>query len=185
MNYLTNRTQQVLVSYALSAPMYVISGVSQGSCLGLVLFCLFINDLTHVVSNLTFKMFMDDVKVYKSVMNEHEISLLQEDVAALYWWWIVNSMFINKTKCIVVHCLHRLLQYYHYFVDGNSISSVEYVQALGVCFDLSLKIDKHVLDILYYFSYNLARNKVNESFNAFFILFPNTKACGLLFVLLK
>ena len=41
----------------------------------------FINDLPRVVRNLTLKMFADNVKVYRSVLNEHDVSLLQEDLA--------------------------------------------------------------------------------------------------------
>ena len=156
-DYLTNRTQEVAVGDALSSPMSVISGVPQGSCLGPVLFCLFINDLPGVVRNSTIKMFADDVKIYRPVMSEHEISLLQEDLVALGQWCTANSMFINETKCNAVHYLRRLPQHYHYFVVGKLISSVEYVCDLGICFDSSLKFNKHVSDITHKANYQLLR----------------------------
>ena len=123
--YLTNRTQEVVVGDALLSPMSVINGVLQGSCLRLVFFCLFINDLLYVVRNSTSKMFADDVKVYRLVMNEHEISLLQEDLDTLHWWCMANCVLINKTKCNAVHCMHKIPQQYHYFVYAKSVSSVE------------------------------------------------------------
>ena len=39
-------------------------GVSQGSVLGLLLFLLYIDDLHNVVSNVTLKLFADDVVLY-------------------------------------------------------------------------------------------------------------------------
>ena len=65
-DYLTSRTQKVIVGDALSSAEIVLSGVPQGSCLGPVLFCFFINDLPLVVHHSTIKMFADDVKLYRS-----------------------------------------------------------------------------------------------------------------------
>ena len=85
-DYLTNRTQEVAVGNALSSLMSVMSGVPRGSCLRPLLFCLFINDSPCVVRNSTLKVFTDDAKVNRSVMNKQEISLLQEDLDSLRRW---------------------------------------------------------------------------------------------------
>ena len=82
-DYLTGRTQKVIVGDALSSAEIVLSGVPQGSCLGPVLFCLFINDLPLVVHHSTIKMFADDVKLYCSLTNSDGASLLQKDLDAV------------------------------------------------------------------------------------------------------
>ena len=47
----------------------IISGVIQGSCLGAVLFLLYINDLVGVFSDgVIVKLYADDVKLYSSCM---------------------------------------------------------------------------------------------------------------------
>ena len=79
-DYLTGRTQQAIVGDALSSAEMVLSDAPQGSCLGLVLFCLFINDLPLVVHHSTVKMFTDDLKLYCSLTNSDEASLLQKDL---------------------------------------------------------------------------------------------------------
>ena len=93
----------MIVGDALSSAEIVLSGVPQGSCLGPVLFCLFINDLPLVVHHSTVKMFADDVKLYRSLTNSDEASLLQKDLDAVHNWCNANSMFVNKNKCRVVH----------------------------------------------------------------------------------
>ena len=85
-DYLTGRMQKVIVGDALSSAEMVLSGVPQGSCLGPVLFCLFINDLPLVVHHSTVKMFADDVKLYCSLTNSDEALLLQKDLDAVHNW---------------------------------------------------------------------------------------------------
>ena len=62
--FLTNRKQKVSVNGVLSLSRHVVSGVTQGSVLGLVLFLLFINDISNSIhSNL--RLFADDCVLYR------------------------------------------------------------------------------------------------------------------------
>jgi hypothetical protein len=62
-DFLSNRTQTVVVNGVKSNPAKVSSGIPQGSVLGPVLFVLYINDLPrHVQSNV--ELFADDTKVF-------------------------------------------------------------------------------------------------------------------------
>ena len=68
----------------------VISGVPQGSVLGKLLFCLFINDLPDHVKNVT-KLFADDLKL---VANASEKSEICEDSNVLNYNYNQNTDYI-------------------------------------------------------------------------------------------
>ena len=85
-NFLTERLMKVRVSNHFSSIVNVTSGVPQGTCLGPVLFLIYVN---HVVSQLrcSYKIFADDVKIYlehdfasssaeSSAMLQHDINTL-------------------------------------------------------------------------------------------------------------
>jgi len=61
------RRQRVVVNGQFSSWLPVTSGVPQGSVLGPLLFLLFINDISTVVSHSKFKLFADDVTVYREI----------------------------------------------------------------------------------------------------------------------
>ena len=144
--------QKVIVGDTLSSADMVLSGIPQGSCLGPVLFCLFIKDLPLVVHHSTVKMFTDDVKLYCSLTNSDEASLLQKDLDALHNWCNVTSMFVNENKCKVIHYFHKVEQSYHYHL-GHSILPVENVHDLGDHFDSSLRFDRHVSEVTHKANY--------------------------------
>jgi len=84
-NFLTNRQQQVVLNGQLSHVAPVISGVPQGYVLGPLLFIMFINDLSSVVSSSIF-MFADDAKIFKVIRSHDDYMTLQNDLNALYTW---------------------------------------------------------------------------------------------------
>ena len=84
--FLTGRSHQTRVNGVLSG---VASGVVQGSCLGPVLFLLYVNDLTDIFTDtVTVKLYADDVKIYSSVIvNEKVIGQeLQQNLNKLTKW---------------------------------------------------------------------------------------------------
>ena len=67
-DFLSGRSHQTKVGNSLSEVAFIISGIVQGSCLGPVLFLLYINDLPDIFDDVvTLKLFADDVKLYSNI----------------------------------------------------------------------------------------------------------------------
>ena len=105
--YLSDRSQYVCVNGKLSTVGALQTGVRQGSILGPLLFCIFINDLPlHIqdkkVRNL---LFADGSSLDTSgkTLKEIEVSL-QKSITDVSDWCKKNRMclLLEKTKCMVI-----------------------------------------------------------------------------------
>ena len=94
-SYLSSRIQEVKFENALSKVINLSSGVPQGSHIGPVLFTLFINDLSSVITHSNVLMYADDVKIFNSL---DSISDFQEDIDYFGWWCEVNLLELNFNK---------------------------------------------------------------------------------------
>ena len=79
-DYLSSRSQRVVIDGVFSPWVPVTSGVPQGSILGPLLFLLYINNLPNVTCPSTWiALFADDAKFYLVVRNAEDCSSLQHD----------------------------------------------------------------------------------------------------------
>jgi hypothetical protein len=106
-SYLTKRKQKVLVHGSYSSLKDVSFGVPQGSVLGPLLFCLFINDLPlHITcQDVKCDLFADDTSVHTTSKDIQVISdNLQQSLNEVSAWCINNSMVVHpvKTKSMVI-----------------------------------------------------------------------------------
>ena len=76
-NFLTQRSQQVVLDGATSFPTHVTSGVPQGTVLGPLLFLLYINDITDEITS-EVRLFADDCIMYRQVKNTQDSVDLQK-----------------------------------------------------------------------------------------------------------
>ena len=84
-DYLSSRSQCVVIDGVFSPWVPVTSGFPQGSILGPLLFLLYINDLPNVPSPSTsIALFADDAKCYRVVRNAEDCSSLQHHISSVY-----------------------------------------------------------------------------------------------------
>jgi len=151
-SYLDGRKQKVLVNGRYSTEALVKSGVPQGSVLGPLLFCIFINDLPlHLSdSSVSCDLFADDATLHTpdkdiSVINAR----LQTSLHEVSDWCESNSMVLNpsKTECMVIttrqkHQLSPLKLDLH--INGNPVQQVTQHKLLGVVVDDQLKWEAQI-----------------------------------------
>ena len=93
-SFLTGRRQRVVLRNGISDWIPVTSGVPQGSILGPLLFLIFVNDLPSIVLS-TAKLFADDTKLYRQIMNITDCDILQNDLRFL---GLVQDS-VNQVQC--------------------------------------------------------------------------------------
>jgi len=141
-SYLTGRSFRVKMNDVLSDLAPCRSGVPQGSCLGPLLFRLFIMDLMCAIPNgVIHRLFADDLKIYNSAENWSDMSLLQTAVNNIGDWCAQNDMIISIPKCAVLisddrHC--------DLFLNATPIPCVNIYKDLGVLITPNLDFSAHI-----------------------------------------
>lgn len=141
-NFLSERSQRVVVAGHHSADLPVTSGVPQGSVLGPVLFLLYINDLPGSVT-CNVSLFADDTLVYREVNNTQDQNLFQDDIDSLYAWANKWGMAFNPSKCYVM-CFNDRLEPPAYSLGKSTLACVDETTYLGVTLQSNLKFSSHV-----------------------------------------
>ena len=98
MDFLSNRSQKVLLDGQHSASCPVLSGVPQGSVLRPLLFLLFINDISNSIL-CTLRLYVDDVLLYTTIYSINDCKCLQQDLVTLERWASMWQMEFNLNKC--------------------------------------------------------------------------------------
>ena len=144
--YLQDRTFRVKVGDTLSAEGKCTSGVPQGSCLGPLLYSIFVQDLGRSLAalNVTYKMYADDLKIYTTIHDDNDRMELQKATNSVSTWSIANKMEISLPKCAMLKTIPDDTVYY---LEGCPITEVETYKDLGVSFDPHLKFRHHVVDV--------------------------------------
>lgn len=147
-SYLMNRKQRVKIKDCRSSWLTLKRGIPQGSCLGPLLFNIFINDLFFVVENANLFNYADDNTLSVSNSNiELLVELLVKDTKNTMKWFFNNYMQANPEKFQVMFLkpqrnLSNLPETLS--IDDISISVSDKVRLLGVTIDCNLNFDCHI-----------------------------------------
>ena len=98
-SWLSERSQKVVLDGQASDPVPVLSGVPQGSVLGLVPFLIFINDLPDNIRS-SVRLFADDCVLYRNIKSPIDYQILQDDLNSLSQWETDWQMKFNVPNVI-------------------------------------------------------------------------------------
>jgi hypothetical protein len=91
------REQRVRVGGQLSEEVRVTSGVPQGSFLGPLLFPAYVNNISRNIDS-SIRLFADDCIMYRNILNNNDMEILQIDLNRLREWAFENEMVIDPSK---------------------------------------------------------------------------------------
>ena len=144
--FLSGRSQQVVLEGQKSSQKEVLSGVPQGTVLGPLLFLAFINDLPDVVKTSDARLFADDCLLYRHIRNDKDSADLQTDLTALEDWETKWQMRFHPEKCTVIRvCTNKSLRKNtSYKLHDHVLDVVDCNKYLGVNISEDLNWKKHV-----------------------------------------
>src|SRR5262249_18283076 len=143
-NYLTGRTQQVRLNDTLSPPVNVTSSVPQGTCLGPLLFIIYVNDLPKVVKNSSVFLFADDCKISFRYNRNTNSDGLQRDLDAVYAWSNSMQLSLSIEKCAILRIGNHsddIVRKYH--IGNTELEICASIRDLGIFVDSKLNFSAH------------------------------------------
>ena len=117
----------------------VVSGVTQSSVLGPILFNLFINDLEDGVSS-AISVFVDDTKLSRAITSPQDVETLQKDLNKLMGWATTWQMRFNVEKFKITHLGGKNMNAI-YSLGGEPLGESRMEKDLGVLVDDGLSND--------------------------------------------
>ena len=144
--FLSGRSQHVILEGQKSSQKEVLSGIPQGTVLGPLLFLAFINDLQDVVKTSDARLFSDDCLLYWHIRNDKDSVDLQTDLSALEDWETKWQMRFHPEKCTVIRvCTNKCLRKNtSYKLHDHVLDVVDCNKYLGVNISEELSWKKHV-----------------------------------------
>ena len=146
-NYLQNRKQFVKINSTLSSVGNISLGIPQGSCLGPLLYLIYVNDLPNLSSNYDTILFADDTVMSFRGENSSGLSeFCNAELDVLSGWAVANRLSINAEKTFynVVTNLNFPIGSFHLNLNNVSISYSSSITYLGVIFDDKIRFDRHI-----------------------------------------
>lgn len=150
-SYLSNRTQVVVNNTKVSKKEFLNIGVPQGTVLGPILFLIYVNDLSNVISNANINIYADDVVVYASNSNVNTLQIHMQDIMnKVFNWYSQNKLTLSVDKCstmVINDKLNKPVPSLKIKLDDKDLAQVSSMKYLGVTIDNRLKWSQHLSNI--------------------------------------
>ena len=143
-SYLTDRKQYCQINGHKSCLKNVLCGIPQGSCLGPLLFILYVNDFEQCLEKCTAIMYADDTSVTCSAEDLTELcNDLKTEVGNIAKWLRLNKLSLNtdKTEYMVVghkRQTNSISELIEIKINEEPIKRVQTVKYLGTMVDENL-----------------------------------------------
>ncbi|EYC21212.1 hypothetical protein Y032_0020g6 [Ancylostoma ceylanicum] len=143
-SFLTERSQSVMINESRSRNYKTISGVPQGTCLGPLMFLMYVNDLAKVLPPGSFcSMYADDSKVYTI----NDCNLLQLALDAVAKWSRTWELDISLEKTTIMR-FGRNHPDVHFTINGKVLPESTKVRDLGIVYTNKFEFDDYIREIV-------------------------------------
>ena len=145
--FLWFRQQRIVVNDAKSDWAPVVSGVTQGTVLGPLLFFLCINDVPVGIDT-QIRLFADDC-FYREIRIVEDTLKLQKDIDLLGGWARKWGMRFQPVKCNMMQLTNKQINKIEasYILEGTVLKNVDSIKYLGVTKTNDLKWNTHITNI--------------------------------------
>ena len=143
-SYLTGRRQYCQINGHRFSLKTVLCGIPQGSCLGPLLFILYVNDFEQCLKKCASNMYADDTSVTCSAKDIYDLcNDLKAEIDNIAEWLRQNKLSLNtdKTEYMVIgpkRQTNRILGPLEVNVNGEPIKRAQKVKYLGITVDEDL-----------------------------------------------
>ncbi|KAI5739160.1 hypothetical protein M8J77_015777 [Diaphorina citri] len=147
-HYLRERKNFVVFENQKSDMFTPPSGVVQGSKLSSLLFILTFDDVKRHIRSSGYKMYADDIKIFKVIQSTSDCEKLQEDFDTVQNWMNSIGLKFHPNKCYKMsYTKSKTIIPYTYHIGDINLENIESYSDLGVTISNKLNWTEHIQDI--------------------------------------